>query len=117
MRIRPLTGQILVEVLPPDDKTASGLFLPDVAHDRQQGEKAKPFKGLVVEMGPWKKTKNGFGILPEFGIGHRVLCSPYAGTQIGRHLGERLQLVRTEDVLAIIETYVKPQVQSKDRRE
>ncbi len=50
-RIRPRRGNCLVELLPPDDKTYSGLFLPDIAHDRIKGEKEKPFKGLVVEMG------------------------------------------------------------------
>lgn len=104
MKIRPLPGQVLVRALPPEDKTYGGLFLPDIAHDPAVGDKAKPFKALVLAIGPWKKTKQGFGILPEFGIGHTVLCTPYAGVKLGRHLGERMQLVRSEDVLAVVET-------------
>lgn len=100
--IRPLTGQVLIEVLPPDDKTHGGLFLPDIAHDRIQGEKAKPCKGRVVAIGPWRKTKTGFAILPDFWIGALVVFTPYAGVKVGKHLGERHQLVRIDDVLAVL---------------
>lgn len=93
---------MLVEVLPPDDKTHGGLFLPDIAHDRIQGEKAKPIKGRVLAIGPWRKTKTGFAILPDFGIGALVVCSPYLGVKLGRTLGERHLLVRHEEVLAVL---------------
>lgn len=101
-RIRPRRGNCLVELLPPDDKTFSGLFLPDIAHDRIQGEKEKPFKGLVVEMGAWKLGRNGRSIMPDFGVGTIVLCSPYKGTQLGLIVWERLRLVDFDDVLAIV---------------
>lgn len=106
MKIRPLTGQVLVQALRPDDKTESGLFIPDIAQESVRGEKAKPFKALVLALGPWKKTKNGYGILPDFGIGHTVLCTPYAGQKLSRNIGERYQLVRSEDVLAVVETTI-----------
>lgn len=104
MRIRPLTGHVLVEVLPPDDKTTGGLWLPDIAHDPARGEKARAFKAVVVEMGPWKKTTNGYGILPRFGVGTRVLCSPYSGQPLSHNISDRLQLVRSDDVIAVLET-------------
>lgn len=102
--IRPLTGQVLVQLTPTEQTTSGGLYLPDIAHDTPRGEKAKAFKGVVIAMGPWKQTRQGYGILPDFGIGHTVLCTPYRGTKIGRHLGERMQLVRSEDVLAVVES-------------
>lgn len=101
MKIRPLTGQVLVQVLHTESKTLSGLHLLEVSDPTQ---KAQPFKALVIAMGPWKKTKNGYGVLPDFGIGHTVLCTPYAGQALSRDVGERYQLVRSEDVLAVIET-------------
>lgn len=104
MNIKPLTGQILVRALPPEDRTASGLLLPESAQVADRGEKARPFKAIVMAIGPWRRTKQGFGVLPEFGIGHCVLCTPYAGTKLNRNLGERLQLVRSEDVLALVES-------------
>ena len=102
--IRPLIGQVLVEVLPPEETTASGLFIPDVAQSSPRGEKARPFKAQVVAIGPWKRTKQGFAVLPEFTIGAQILCTPYAGTKLTRNIGERYQLVKITDVLALVET-------------
>lgn len=102
MRIRPLTGQVLIELLPPDDKTTGGLFLPDIAQDPQRGEKAKPIKGLVVEMGAWRTTRNGFGILPPFGIGAKVLCTPYSGQKVDHAINNQLFLVDSDNVLAVL---------------
>lgn len=101
-KIRPLTGQVLIEVLPPDDKTHGGLFLPDIAHERIQGEKAKPIKGRVIAIGPWRKVKSGACVLPDFGIGALVICSPYLGVKLGRNLGERHLLMPCEHVLAVV---------------
>lgn len=106
MKIRPLTNQVLIQVLPPEDKTHGGLFLPDVAQSSPHGEKARPFKGLVLAIGPWRKTKNGFSILPDFRIGETVICTPYAGQPLSRNVGERYQLVQVDDVLATVENPV-----------
>lgn len=105
MNIKPLRGQVLVRVIPPDLTTHTGLFIPDIANDvpHGSGRKQHPFKAVVVAMGPWKQTKNGYGILPDFGIGSTVICTPYAGQKLSRDIGERLQLVKSEDVLAKVE--------------
>lgn len=100
--IRPLTGQVLIQLLPPDEKTFSGLFLPDIAHDRIQGDKAKPRKGVVLAVGPWKKVKSGHALLPDCRPGDTVLLSEYAGTKLTRHIGENLRLCRADDVLAVL---------------
>jgi chaperonin GroES len=100
--IKPLTGQVLIRLLPPDETNAFGLFLPDVAYDRLQGEKAKPRKGLVITIGPWKKTKEGFAVLSDFKPGDTVLVSEYLGTKLTRAIGETLRLCRIEDVLAVL---------------
>lgn len=99
-KIRPLTGQVLVEVLPQQGASAAGLFIPNGV---QTGEVGRMYKGKVVAIGPWKKTSAGAWILPPFGIGAIVLINPYAGHKLRRDIGERLQLVRSEDVVALIE--------------
>lgn len=106
MNIRPLTGQVLVRMLPREYQTDKGLFLPDIAFEVQHGAgtKKQPFKAVVVALGPWKKTNQGFGVLPDFGIGQTVICTPYSGTPLTRDIGEHLQLVRFEDIIAKIET-------------
>lgn len=103
MQIRPLTGQVLIQVLPSETQTETGLHLPDVAQDAPKGEKQRPFKGLVLAIGPWRKTRQGFGVLPDFRIGQTVVCTPYRGTKLSRNIGERYQLVDANDVLAIVE--------------
>ena len=108
MRIKPLTGQILVRKLAPEDKTTGGLFIPDIAQEDERATfdgklyapKKKPFKAVVVRIGPWRKTRNGYGIMPPFGVGATVICSPYSSQQVSRDLGG-LALVDSNDVLAI----------------
>lgn len=100
--IRPLTNQCLIRILPPDDKTQGGLLLPDIAQGSPQGEKARPRRGLVIAVGPWKTTKQGFSILPDFRPGDTVLLSEYIGTKLTRAIGENLRLCRVNDVLAVI---------------
>jgi len=100
--IKPLTGQVCIQLLPADEKTDGGLFLPDVAQDTPRGEKARPRKGLVICSGPWRKTKAGFCILPDFRPGDTVLVSEYLGTKLTRAIGENLRLCRVDDVLAIV---------------
>lgn len=101
--IRPLTNQALIEVLPNETQTHSGLFIPDQAKAGERGEKKAPFKGLVVAVGKWKTTRLGFSVLPEIQPGQKVLCSAYSGQALTRNIGERYRLVRVDDVLAVID--------------
>lgn len=102
MRIRPRKGQVLIELLPPDEKTTSGLFIPPIANGHEKGEKARPVKGLVVEIGAFRETRAGFGILPPFGVGSKVIVSPYLGTRLDHAIGNRLFLVDSDHVLAVL---------------
>lgn len=102
MSIRPLTGQVLIRILPNPPESYGGIVLPDLAFDRIPGEKAKPRRGLVIATGPWKKTKQGFCVLPDFKPGDTVLVSEYLGTKLTRAIGENLRLCRVEDVLALL---------------
>jgi chaperonin GroES len=101
--IRPLTNQVLLEVLPPDEKSFGGIVIPETLRNGSPDDKKPPFKGIVVAIGPWRKTNQGLAVLPEFKRGDVVLCSPYRGHKLTRNIGERYQLVRTDDVLAVVE--------------
>lgn len=102
MSLRPLTGQVCVQLSPPDEKTNGGLFLPHAVH-RGPGEKADPRKGVVISVGPWRKTKKGFAILPDFKPGDTVLVNEYLATKLTRAIGENLRLCRVDDVLAVVD--------------
>lgn len=104
MRIRPLTGQVLVELDPRPEKDGS-IFLPDVPVKSTPDD---PFRrkqsvtGIVKEMGSWPKAKNGFMMLPPFGIGAHVVLNEYTGTKLQWDVSGRLRLVKTSDVLAVL---------------
>lgn len=100
IKIKPLTGQVLVRLLPPDFWNPTGLLIPESAQVAPQGEKAYPRKAVVVEIGPWRKTKQGFAILPDFHPGQTVVVNEYLGTKLTRNIGEQYRLCRIDDVLA-----------------
>ena len=104
--LKPLRGQVLINLLPPDQKTSGGLFLPDIAQSAEAGSKAFPRKGRVEAVGVWKSIERDgqtFHILPDFKPGDVVILSDYAGTKLTRGIGETLRLCRVDDVLAILE--------------
>lgn len=103
MTIRPLTNQVLVRLLPLNPVTDGGLHLPDIAQTAAQGEKARPRKGVVIAIGPWRTGKKGLAILPDVRINDTVLVSEYTGVKCSRGIGENLRIVKLEDVLAVIE--------------
>lgn len=67
-----------------------------------RGEKVRPRNGVVVEIGPWRKTKSGFAILPDIKLGDTVIISEYLTTKLNRGIGENLRLCKVDDVLALL---------------
>lgn len=102
--IKPLRNQVLIEVLPPDDTTHGGIVIPEQIREGSKDEKKPVLKGRVLAIGPWRKTKQGLAVLPDFFAGQTVVISPYRGVQVGKYVSERMRLVRTEDVLAVIDS-------------
>lgn len=106
--IRPLRGQVLVRLLPPEWWNPSGLIIPDIAQEDGFGEKRRPRKGLVVAIGPWKTTRQGLSILPEIKPGEIVICNEYRGVKC-RGWGADFRLLKIDDVLAIVEHEITAQ--------
>jgi len=89
MNIKPLADRVLIKPADAEEKTASGIIIPDSA-------KEKPLKGSVIAVG--SGTKDEEMVLKE---GDKVLYGKYAGTEI--ELDETKYLImRQSDVLAII---------------
>jgi chaperonin GroES len=99
MNLRPLTGQVLVEILPENSVTAGGLFIPDTAKVKDDMGKLPPLKARVIRLGRWPQKKNGLCALPEFSPGDTVLVSQYSGEKV-KSLGQMFRLVGLDDVLA-----------------
>lgn len=103
MSVRPLSGHALVEELPFDHTTTSGIVLPDIAANRTQGQKERPRKGRVLAVGRWNQAKCGRYSLPDIKPGDLVLLNYYVGQKLTRNVSEKMFLVRFEDVLAVLD--------------
>ena len=89
MNIKPLADRVLVKPAEAEEKTASGIIIPDSA-------KEKPLKGEIIAAG--KGTKDEEMVLKP---GDHVLYGKYAGTEIELE-GTKYLIMRQSDVLAII---------------
>lgn len=96
MNIKPLNDHILIEPMKVEEKTKSGILLPDTA------EKERPEQGKVIEVGPGKRTMAGKNLPMEVKKGDKVLFTKYGPTEIKVNDKEYL-IAKQEDVLAIIE--------------
>ena len=90
MNIKPLADRVLLRAAAAEEKTVSGIIIPDTA-------KEKPLKGEVIATGDG--TKDEKMILKK---GHTLLYCKYAGTEIEIE-GEKLIIMRQSDILAIYE--------------
>lgn len=109
MRVRPLSGQVLIEILPRDTHSAGGIVFPDhtpspeeVQAGHRNPEKPPPLQGIVRAIGAWPKLRNGMALMPEFGIGAKVIVRHNSGLTMHRGIGERFKMVLVEEVLAVI---------------
>lgn len=91
--ITPLGDRVVVKAEPAEEKTASGLFIPDTA-------KEKPQRGHIVSVGPGK-VENGTKIDMTVKEGDIVLYGKYSGTEITID-DEDLLIMRESDILGII---------------
>ncbi|MBE6329358.1 MAG: co-chaperone GroES [Paludibacteraceae bacterium] len=89
MNIKPLADRVLVKPAAAEEKTASGIIIPDSA-------KEKPLKGEVIAIG--NGTKDEEMVVKS---GDIVLYGKYAGTELELE-GEKYLIMRQSDILAII---------------
>jgi len=89
MNLKTILNKIIVEPVEAEEKTTSGIIIPDSA-------KEKPQKGKVVSVGPGKKDEP-----MEIKVGDVILYTKYGGTEI--NIDDKEYLVMSQsDVLAII---------------
>ena len=93
--IKPLQDRIIVKRFESEEKTASGIIIPDSA-------KEKPFEGEVIAVGPGKVMDNGVKVEPTVKPGDKVLFAKYAGTEV-KFDGQEVLIMREDDILGVIE--------------
>ncbi|MCD6550250.1 co-chaperone GroES [bacterium] len=96
MKIKPLSDYIVIEPLPQEEKTKSGILVPSTV------EKERPEQGKVIAVGPGKMTNSGKVIPPEVKPGDIVLFTKYAPNEVKVDDKEYL-IAKQEDILAILE--------------
>ncbi|MCX2742241.1 co-chaperone GroES [Mangrovivirga sp. M17] len=89
LNIKPLADRVLVEPAAAEEKTASGIIIPDTA-------KEKPQKGKIVAVGNGKIDEP-----MTVKVGDTVLYGKYAGTEITVDGGDYL-IMRESDIFAIL---------------
>ena len=94
-KLRPLGDRVVIEPIPREDMTKSGIVLPDTA-------KEKPQEGKVIAVGPGAFDNDGKRIAIDVKTGDKVLYAKYAGTEFKLD-GEDLLIVAQKDILAIVE--------------
>ncbi len=95
MTLKPLSDRVIVKQSDAEEKTASGILLPDSA-------KTKPTKGKVVSVGPGKLDDDGKRHPPAVKAGETVYYGKYSGTDVEVD-GEKLVILRESDVLGVLE--------------
>jgi chaperonin GroES len=94
LSIKPLADRVIVKAAAAEEKTKSGIIIPDTA-------KEKPQRGELVAVGPGKAADNGTLIAPQVKVGDQVLYGKFAGTEISVD-GEDYLIMRESDIFAVL---------------
>lgn len=95
MSIRPLHDRVLVERVEQEQRTKSGIIIPDTAQE-------KPMEGKVVAVGNGNKDESGKVYPLDVKVGDRVLFAKWGGTEI-KVQGKDYLIMKESDILAIVE--------------
>ena len=96
MQIKPLSDHILIEPIKQEEKTKSGILLPDTS------EKENPEQGKIIAVGPGKKKDSGQVVPMDIKQGDMVLFTKYGPNEI-KIEDKKYLIAKEEDILAILE--------------
>jgi len=94
MKLRPLGDRVVIKPVEREEKTKSGIVLPDTA-------KEKPQEGIVEAVGSGRLLDNGTKIPMELQVGDKILYAKYAGNEFKVEEIEYL-IISEKDVLAVV---------------
>jgi chaperonin GroES len=97
MKLKPLEDRVVIKAVTGEEKTASGIVLPDTA-------KEKPMLGKVVAVGDGKWDEAGTKRIPmDVKVGDKVIYGKYSGTEYKTSDGEELLILRVSEILAKVD--------------
>lgn len=94
VELKPLGDRVVVEAVEQAQQSAGGVILPDTA-------KEKPQEGIVIFVGPGRRTDKGDVIPMDLKVDDRIIYSKYSGSEIKLD-GKEYLIVSEKDVLAIV---------------
>ncbi len=90
-KLRPLSDRVLVKRMETEEKTDSGIIIPDSAKEKAQ-------TGTILAVGPGRKDANGVVIPLEVEVGDMIYFSKYSGNEAG----DSYLIIREDDVLGVV---------------
>jgi chaperonin GroES len=94
MQLKPLGDRVVLKQQEAEEKTQSGIILPDSAQE-------KPQAAVVVAVGPGKE-ENGHKTVMQVKEGDKVIYSKYSGTEV-KYGEETYIIVSQNDIIAVVE--------------
>ena len=92
VKLQPMGDRLVVKPIQSEEKTKSGIYLPDTA-------KEKPQEGKVIAVGPGRMNDEGKRIAPDVEVGDIIIYTKYGGSEI-KIEGEEFIIMRESDILA-----------------
>jgi len=96
MQIKPLADHVVIEPLKQEEKTKSGILLPETA------QKERPEQGKIIAVGPGRKTDEGKVVPLDVKVGDIVLFTKYGPNEVKVDEKEYL-IAKEDDILGILE--------------
>lgn len=93
--LTPIDDRVLVELTEPPEKTAGGLYIPEMAKERSNN-------GRVVAVGPGKRDKKGRRRPLDVRVGEKIMYAEHAGSKLELQ-GKNLLLINESEILGVIE--------------
>ena len=91
-KIKPLGDRVLVQRVAQEERTASGLIIPDAAKEKAQ-------TGAVIAVGPGRRDAAGVTLPMAVNVGDKVYFGKYAGTEAG----DNFLIIKEDEILGVIE--------------
>lgn len=94
MNIKPIGDKIVVRLIEMEEKTESGIVLPDSAQEM-------PHQGEVIAVGSGTLTTEGQRVPLEINVGDQVIYGKFGGTELKIN-GEKVIVLSEKDVLVVL---------------
>ena len=94
MKFQPLHDRVLVERLAQEDKTISGIIIPETA-------KEKPMQGKIIAVGSGTRDNKGNTIALDVKVGDKILFAKWGGTEVKLE-GKEYLIMKESDILGIV---------------